>query len=158
MEQVKYGVLILENEPKYMVDMVNDDMLIFYDISKKSLDYYYNQTEKDLTVLSKDNVIEQVTTHKRTYNSGLLNRLTKRIPDKSTHISQRYKKPVFVSKVEYAHDITTGNFEPCFELKDKDQSHSGVFVSLRNITWLEETADLTKWNKLDNLIYLNGNI
>lgn len=155
---VKFGVLILEDSPQFMVDIVNDDMAIFYDFSKKSLAEYNRRENKDLSILSKDNVWEEHTITKKIYNSNLLNNILRKEPAEKKQIVQLYKNPVFTSKIEYHTDKLTGKYKLCFELKDTDGSSTGVYIGIDNIYILEETIDLNKWTKFDNLIYINGGL
>lgn len=155
---VKFGVLILEDKPQYMVDIVNDDMAVFYDISKKSLAEYNRRDNKELSVLSKDNRWEEHITPKKIYNSKLLNNILRKEPAEKKQIVQLYKKPLFSSDIDYHTDKLTGKYKLCFELKDTNGSPTGIYIGIDNIYILEETIDLNKWVKFDNLIYLNGGL
>lgn len=155
--KVQEGILILEGQPTYIIDIINDDLVVGYDIDEKSLKRFHNEGDKDLSVLNKSNHMETLQKPKPKYTSKILKNIFK----KSNILKKEYESaptivyedPLFTSRVGMHTDSITGYLCTCFELKDIGNKPSGVFLSLDNIYMLDEKLDLSEWDGYNTQLY-----
>lgn len=163
------GVLVYEGVPYYMVDIVNSDpkIAIFYDINKKSLKHFNQESLKgnpDYTLLHKDNnvTLDRIKINKKSnLLTGAISKLgyiiSQKLPHTKEQLRQKYKPPVFVSSVETCKETHTGELKQCFELKKENGTSDGlgIFLGIDHIIITKTVYSLDDFGKYDNLVAMN---
>lgn len=147
------GVLFLDDEPKYMVDEIGDNMLAFYKIKEKTINDF--KETKDLNTLSKDYIVHHRQYKAPKFDNAELNNFVKKHFSKDREkagYSKVYALPIFTSNISEETDFITGNLLPCFEYKPNNKS-TNIFISIHNIKW-KDKADID-FDKVSELIYYN---
>lgn len=169
---VQSGVVIVDQEPYYYVDMVHGDygdLIIAYELSKKSIQNY-RQTH-DPHLLAKANKGEYLTRERINTNtqSSLAKHLANKLGSKNkTHqVRFMYKAALFTSPVEYGTDTISGSYVKGFKEMNKTaiagpmngkyprMIETGIFIGLNNVKWLKDAYKFNQFNGYTMPIYEN---
>ena len=159
--ELKSGVVIVDKEPYYFVDMVqgvDGQIIVAYSLSKKSIEEYkrnYNPYvlrkagQMDIGVIKKFS--------DDTNASPLSKYLSKRKDNEKTVTKVRYSPAIFVSYVTQGTDSISNTWGDGFpEMKKttirgpvnghyQAMKPTGVFIGLNNVKWLKDVYDFSKW-------------
>lgn len=175
---VKSGVVMVEDEPYYYVDMVDGDvgkMIIAYEIDPKSIEEYRKIGTPDPALLYKKKKIESATKYHYFINrktgeglTKLAQKAIKRDPKASEKVTKiLYKPAIFISPVIKATDSFDDNYTDCFaemvptELRGPQNGTyikmepTGVKIGLQHIFWTTDTYQLGDWEGYSSMLYEN---
>lgn len=163
---VQSGAVIVDKEPYYYVDLVNEgdtQMIIAYELSKNSVDKYHQTGDPKL--LARAGKVKYV--NHMTLNPNANSKLTKYLINKLGNKNGRrelkvfYKTAIFVSPVVYGTDTINGNYTQGFyEMASQDiqgplngsypkMDPTGVFIGLSHVHWIKDNYDFKKLNSYD---------
>lgn len=156
MLDVQSGVVIVDNEPYYYIDLIQGDdgkLVIAYELGTKGIELY-KQT-KDPNVLFKKRML--VETKEKPYEgTSLAQHLNNR---RKLKVKRKfnYLPAIFTTPVINGTDTVTGNWGLGFPEMHKKvlvgpktgkyekMEKTGIFIGLNNVKWLKDTYQFDRW-------------